>query len=171
MASTETINEQPTRTSNGNGASTLIHLDAVTKVFLTDEVEGLDRRDALYGGALAVVGLVVPIITVPTMTGTMVKVWSDRAEDTYRLNLSTNRPPVSEAAERVAAAHPGPPQKGDLPPLGRADRLAVAPAKPPEEPASQESVDESHPYNGSGDQGPVPQEGAERLGAQSARHR
>ena len=27
---------------------------------------------------------------------------SDRAEDTYRLNLSTNRPPVSEAADRVA---------------------------------------------------------------------
>src|SRR5438045_3821270 len=39
MASTETINEQPTRTSNGNGANTLIHLDGVTKVFLTDEVE------------------------------------------------------------------------------------------------------------------------------------
>ena len=40
MASTETINEpQPTRSSNGNGATTLIHLDGVTKVFLTDEVE------------------------------------------------------------------------------------------------------------------------------------
>ena len=26
----------------------------------------------------------------------------DRAEDSYRLNLSTNRPPVSEAADRVA---------------------------------------------------------------------
>src|SRR5262249_17947220 len=26
----------------------------------------------------------------------------DRAEDTYRLNLSTNRPPVAEAGERVA---------------------------------------------------------------------
>src|SRR3954469_7485058 len=39
MASTETINEQPSRSSNGNGASTLIHLDGVTKVFLTDEVE------------------------------------------------------------------------------------------------------------------------------------
>ena len=32
----------------------------------------------------------------------MIKAWSDRAEDTYRLNLSTNRPPVSEAAGRVA---------------------------------------------------------------------
>ena len=32
----------------------------------------------------------------------MNKAWSDRAEDTYRLNLSTNRPPVSEAEDRVA---------------------------------------------------------------------
>src|SRR5213082_1634937 len=39
MASTETINEQPTRTSGGNGSNTLIHLEGVTKVFLTDEVE------------------------------------------------------------------------------------------------------------------------------------
>src|SRR5216110_1045985 len=39
MASTETINEQPVRTSGGNGNNTLIHLDGVTKVFLTDEVE------------------------------------------------------------------------------------------------------------------------------------
>src|SRR5688500_4187488 len=36
---TETINEQPARTSGGNGSNTLIHLDGVTKVFLTDEVE------------------------------------------------------------------------------------------------------------------------------------
>src|SRR5262249_49336384 len=50
----------------------------------------------------AVAGLVVPIITVPTMTGTMIKVWADRAEDTYRLNLSTNRPAVPEAGARVA---------------------------------------------------------------------
>jgi hypothetical protein len=71
-------------------------------VFLTDEIEGLNPRDFLYAGALAVVGLVVPIITVPTVTGTVIKAWSDRAEDTYRLNLSTNRPPVSEAEARVA---------------------------------------------------------------------
>jgi MFS family permease len=69
--------------------------------FLTDEIEGLNPKDFLYAGTLAVVGLVVPILTVPTATGTMVKVWSDRAVDTYRLNLSSNRPPVSEAAERV----------------------------------------------------------------------
>jgi MFS family permease len=74
----------------------------IPPVFLTDEVEGLNPRDGLYAGALAVVGLVVPILTVPTATGTVIKAWSDRAEDTYRLNLATNRPPVSEAGARVA---------------------------------------------------------------------
>jgi hypothetical protein len=59
-------------------------------------------KDALYAGSLGIVGLVVPILTVPTATGTVIKAWSDRAEDTYRLNLSTNRPPVLEAAGRVA---------------------------------------------------------------------
>src|SRR3981081_362850 len=39
MASTETINEQPARAPGANGSNTLIHLDGVTKVFLTDEVE------------------------------------------------------------------------------------------------------------------------------------
>jgi MFS family permease len=70
--------------------------------FLTDEIEGLNPRDFLYAGTLAVVGLVVPLLTVPTATGTMIKAWSDRALDTYRLNLSTNRPAVSEAGARVA---------------------------------------------------------------------
>src|SRR5262245_23688705 len=77
-------------------------LGLIPPVFLTDEMEGVSPKDALYAGALGVVGMVVPIITVPTATGTMLKAWSDRAEDTYRLNLSTNRPPVSEAADRVA---------------------------------------------------------------------
>jgi MFS family permease len=70
--------------------------------FLTDEIEGLNPRDFLYAGTLAVVGLVVPLLTVPTATGTTIKAWSDRALDTYRLNLSSNRPPVPEAADRVA---------------------------------------------------------------------
>jgi MFS family permease len=74
----------------------------IPPVFLTDEVEGLNPKDGLYAGALAVVALVVPIITIPTATGTIVKVWADRAADTYRLNLSTNRPVVSESADRVA---------------------------------------------------------------------
>jgi hypothetical protein len=74
----------------------------IPPVFLTDEIEGLNPKDGLYAGALAVVGLVVPIITIPTATGTVIKVWSDRAVDTYRLNLQTNRPAVSEAGGRVA---------------------------------------------------------------------
>jgi MFS family permease len=76
-------------------------LGLIPPVFLTDEVEGLNPKDFLYAGALAVVGLVVPIITVPTATGTVIKAWSDRALDTYRLNLRTDRPAVAEAAERV----------------------------------------------------------------------
>jgi MFS family permease len=77
-------------------------LGLIPPVFLTDEIEGVSRQDALYAGCLGIVGLIVPIIIVPTATGTLIKAWSDRAEDTYRLNLTTNRPPVSEAADRVA---------------------------------------------------------------------
>jgi hypothetical protein len=77
-------------------------LGLIPPAFLTDEIEGLNPKDFLYAGALAVVGLVVPIITVPTATGTVIKAWSDRALDTYRLNLGTNRPAVSEAGARVA---------------------------------------------------------------------
>jgi hypothetical protein len=70
--------------------------------FLQDEVEGLDRRDSLYGGAVAVVFLVVPIIVVPTMTSTIVSAWADRAADAQRLNLRQNRPEVDEASARAA---------------------------------------------------------------------
>src|SRR5262249_57083524 len=62
---------------------------------------GLTPRAVLSAGALGVVGLVGPLLAVPVATGTMVKAWSDRAEDTYRLNLSGNRPTVPEAAGRV----------------------------------------------------------------------
>jgi hypothetical protein len=74
----------------------------IPPVFLTDEVEGLNPKDGLYGGALGIVALVVPIITVPTATGTVIKAWSDRALDTYRLNLSRHRPAVAEAAVSTA---------------------------------------------------------------------
>jgi MFS family permease len=77
-------------------------LGLIPPAFLTDEIEGLNPKDFLYAGALAVVGMVVPIITVPTATGTVIKAWSDRALDTYRLNLMSNRPAVSEAELRVA---------------------------------------------------------------------
>jgi hypothetical protein len=71
-------------------------------VFLTDEVEGLNPKDMIYAGSLAIVGLIVPLMTIPTMTGTVTKAWSDRALDVYRANLSENRPPVAEAGARVA---------------------------------------------------------------------
>jgi MFS family permease len=70
--------------------------------FLQDEVEGLDRRDSLYGGAVAVVFLIVPIVIVPTMTSTIVSAWTDRALDAQRLNLRQNRPEVEESSARVA---------------------------------------------------------------------
>jgi MFS family permease len=75
-------------------------------VFLTDEIEGLNPKDFLYAGALGVVALVVPVLTVPTATGTVVKAWSDRALDTYRVNLSSNRPAVATAAGRVGEYYP-----------------------------------------------------------------
>jgi len=74
----------------------------IPPVFLTDEIEGLDPKDMLYAGAIGIIGLVVPIITVPTATGTVIKVWSDRALDVYRLNLRENRPAVELASARVA---------------------------------------------------------------------
>src|SRR5262249_28810608 len=47
--------------------------------FLQDEIEALDRRDSLYGGAVAIVFLIVPIVVVPTMTSTVISAWADRA--------------------------------------------------------------------------------------------
>jgi MFS family permease len=70
--------------------------------FLQDEVEGLDRRDSLYGGAVAVVFLVAPMVVVPTMTSTVVSAWADRAADAQRMNLRQNRPEVEESSARVA---------------------------------------------------------------------
>jgi MFS family permease len=70
--------------------------------FLQDEVEGLDRRDFLYGGAVAVAFLVVPMVVVPTMTSTVVSAWADRAADAQRMNLRENRPELQESSARVA---------------------------------------------------------------------
>jgi MFS family permease len=71
-------------------------------VFLQDEVEGLDRRDSLYGGAIAIVFMVVPLVVIPTMTSTIVSVWTDRAFDAQRLNLRENRPEVESSSARIA---------------------------------------------------------------------
>jgi hypothetical protein len=76
-------------------------LGLIPPVFLTDEIEAVDPKNALYAGALGMIGLVVPIITIPTATGTVVKEWSDRALDVYRLNLRENRPAVEQASARV----------------------------------------------------------------------
>jgi hypothetical protein len=70
--------------------------------FLQDEVEGLDRRDTLYAGALAIVAITVPIVIIPTMTSTTVSAWSDRALESQRLNLAQNRPEVEESSARIA---------------------------------------------------------------------
>jgi hypothetical protein len=74
--------------------------------FLQDEVEGLDRRDLLYGGAVAIVFLVVPIVVIPTMTSTIISAWADRSMDVERLNLEQNRPEVEESSVRVADYYP-----------------------------------------------------------------
>jgi MFS family permease len=71
-------------------------------VFLTDEVEGLDPRDALYGGALGTVALTALLMIIPTATGTVTTAWSDRALDSMRLNLRENRPPVGAAFARIS---------------------------------------------------------------------
>jgi MFS transporter, DHA2 family, multidrug resistance protein len=71
-------------------------------VFLADEVEALERQDALYGGAVAVVFLVLPLLIVPIATGTAISAWTDRALDSQRLNLREERVSVREAQARVA---------------------------------------------------------------------
>jgi hypothetical protein len=72
-------------------------------VFLADEVEVLDPRDMLYGGALAIVCLVVPLILVATLTQTAVAEWTDRAVDVQRQNLREERPAVRDAAAAAVA--------------------------------------------------------------------
>jgi MFS transporter, DHA2 family, multidrug resistance protein len=71
-------------------------------VFLTDEVEGVNPKDRLYASSLALVGLIVPLAVVPSMTATAIKAWSDRALDVYRADLSENRPAVVNTSERIA---------------------------------------------------------------------
>jgi DHA2 family multidrug resistance protein len=71
-------------------------------VFLSDEVEGLDPKDAVYAGALSIACLIVTLLTVPIMTSTTISIWSDRALDSQRLNLSETRVAVREAQARIA---------------------------------------------------------------------
>src|SRR4029077_21199219 len=71
-------------------------------VFLADEVEVLDPRDAIYAGGLAIVFLVIPLILVPTLAQTTVSEWTDRAVEAQRQNLREERPAVRDAAAAVA---------------------------------------------------------------------
>jgi hypothetical protein len=50
-------------------------LGLIPPVFLTDEIEGVSSKDALYAGALGIVGLMMPIAPVPTATETEIKAW------------------------------------------------------------------------------------------------
>jgi predicted MFS family arabinose efflux permease len=74
----------------------------VPPCFLQDEVEGLDPKDFLYGGALAIVALIIPFVVIPSVTSTTISAWSDRALDVQRMNLRENRPEVEEASARIA---------------------------------------------------------------------
>jgi MFS family permease len=93
-------------TPRGHIAITLgcwgLFLGLFPPAFLSDEVEMLDRRDTLYGGAVAVICLIVPLIVVPTMTSTVIAAWTDRAVDAERLNLRAERPVVAEASAQAA---------------------------------------------------------------------
>jgi MFS family permease len=71
-------------------------------VFLQDEVEGLDPRDTLFAGALALVCMIVPLVVVPTATSTVVSEWIDRAAAAQQLNLRENDPELETASSRIA---------------------------------------------------------------------
>jgi hypothetical protein len=77
-------------------------LGMLPPVFLTDEVEALERRDAVYGGALGMVCLVTCLLIVPVLTSTVISIVIDRAVDAQRLNLREERVAVQEAQVNVA---------------------------------------------------------------------
>ncbi|WP_422928939.1 MFS transporter [Singulisphaera sp. PoT] len=77
-------------------------LGLLPPVFLCDEVEGASPQDMLYAGSLGAVCLIVPLLTVPALTGTAIKAWSDRGLDVYRANLREGRPAVAESAARIS---------------------------------------------------------------------
>ncbi len=70
--------------------------------FLQDEVEGLEPRDFLYGGALAIIALIIPFVVIPSLTNTTIAAWTDRSADVERMNVRENRPEVQEASARIA---------------------------------------------------------------------
>jgi hypothetical protein len=79
-----------------------LFLGLLPPVFLTDEVESLEPKDALYAGSLAIVGMITMLLIVPVATSTTISAWSDRALDSQRLNLREDRVAVREAQARLA---------------------------------------------------------------------
>jgi MFS family permease len=79
-----------------------LFLGLLPPVFLTDEVESLDPKDALYAGGLAIVCIITMLLIVPVATSTTISAWSDRALDSQRLNLREDRVAVREAQARLA---------------------------------------------------------------------
>jgi hypothetical protein len=74
-------------------------------VFLTDEIEGIDPKDAAYAVGLAVICIATTLLVVPIMTSTTISAWSDRAFDSQRLNIRDNKPAVREAQARIADSY------------------------------------------------------------------
>src|SRR5262245_25287556 len=74
-------------------------------VFLTDEVEAIDPKDAAYAGGLAIICLITTLLIVPIATSTTISAWSDRAFDSQRLNIRDNKPAVREAQARIADSY------------------------------------------------------------------
>ena len=70
--------------------------------FLQDEVEGLDPKDFMYGGALAVVTLILAFILIPQLTNITIAAWTDRSLEMERMNVRENRPEVEQASLRIA---------------------------------------------------------------------
>jgi MFS family permease len=77
-------------------------LGLLPPVFLTDEVESLEPKDAVYAGGLSIVCLITTLLVVPTATSTTISAWTDRAVDSQRLNLREDRVAVREAQARLA---------------------------------------------------------------------
>ncbi|MDG3005422.1 MFS transporter [Paludisphaera mucosa] len=79
-----------------------LFLGLLPPVFLTDEVESLEPKDALYAGGLAIVCIITMLLIIPVATSTTISAWSDRALDSQRLNLRGDRVVVREAQARLA---------------------------------------------------------------------
>jgi MFS family permease len=70
--------------------------------FLQDEVEGLDPKDFVYGGAVAVTVLILSFVLIPSLTTTTIAAWTDRALEMERMNVRENSAEVQEASSRIA---------------------------------------------------------------------